>query len=86
MSNNNTFVSHEIINGFCSKSRSLVTYKAILEYNPTAKIPAKMTLTLEFNPFVYPIPETHVIKGENITDIYIKLIRFLKKQELVLKN
>lgn len=74
------FESKENIHGIVPRANDWVEYTCILKVNDGGKMP--VSLEMKFvppHPFAVNIPLEHSIKAESISDLYWKVVKFLRK-------
>jgi len=80
------YQSKEQILGVIPKVREWIEYKAVLTIKDGGKDP--VTLKMIFvhpQPLAFDMPERRVIKGPSITQVYAKLVKFLRGYGLELR-
>ncbi len=84
---NVVFESNEEIYGIVPKAYDWVHYKSILKVKDGGKYPVSLEMTfVPPHPFAFNMPESHSIKGTNITDVYVKVVRFFTKFGIAFRN
>jgi hypothetical protein len=84
---NVVFESNEEIYGIVHKAYDWVHYKSILKVKDGGKYPVSLEMIfVPPHPFAFNMPESHSIKGTSITDVYVKVVRFLNKLGIAFRN
>jgi hypothetical protein len=77
---NIAFQSDEKIFGYLPKDREWIQYLCQLTVKVKGKSPVVLDMELVSNqPPWFDIPIKHQIKGANVTDIYVKVAKLLKR-------
>ena len=81
------FESDEEIYGIVPKAHDWVHYKSILRVKDGGKYPVSLNMTfVPPHPFAFNMPESLSIKGASITDVYVKVVKFLNKFGIEFRN
>ena len=74
------YESSEQIEAFYSRSKERIEYRGLLRVRSSGGMPVSLELSfVPPYPFSCDVPETHMIKGRSITEVYAKLVRFFRK-------
>jgi hypothetical protein len=81
------FESTEEIYGVVPRAYDCVHYKSILKIKDGGKTPVSLEMTfVPPHPFAFNMPDSHLIKGTSITDVYVKVVRFFNKFGIEFRN
>jgi hypothetical protein len=76
--------SVEDIEAVFPRSRERIAYRGLLRVLDSTASPVRLELTfIPPHPFCCNMPQSHSIKGKSITDVYVKLTRFLRRSGFV---
>ena len=73
------YESTERIEAVFPRSKERITYEGMLRVRDSGAAP--VSLDLKFippHPFVRNMPESHSIRGKSVTEVYMKLVKFLR--------
>ena len=74
------FESAEEIYGVIPRANDWVHYSSTLKIKDGGKLPVSLDMTfVPPHPFAFNMPEQHSIKAANITDAYVKVVKFFNK-------
>ena len=74
------FESTEDIRGRLTRGGEWIAYTGLLRIKDSEKNPVSLDLTfVPPHPLAYDMPTKQSLRGESITHVYAKLIRFLRK-------
>jgi hypothetical protein len=74
------YESVEHIEAVFPRSRERITYQGLLRVSDSGASPVRLELKfVPPHPFCCNMPESHSIRGESVTDVYVKLTRFLRR-------
>mgnify|MGYP006899604941 CR=1 FL=1 len=74
------YESVERIAGVSPRSKEWIEYKGTLQVFAAGAAPVHLQLTfVPPHPFLCNMPETHSIRGKSLTEVYVKLVRFLRR-------
>jgi hypothetical protein len=86
MDKNILFQSNEKIFGYLPKDREWVQYECELTVKAKGKTPVVLEMVfIPPHPPWFELPESHRIKSESITDVYVKVAKFLRKYGIEFK-
>ena len=74
------FESVEHIEAVFPRSKERIVYKGLLQMLDSGSSPVRLELTfVPPHPFCCNMPESHSIRGKSVTEVYVKLTRFLRR-------
>ena len=74
------YESRERIEAVFPRSRERVVYGGLLQILDSGTEPVRLQLSfLPPHPFCCNMPESHSIRGKSVTEVYVKLTRFLRE-------
>ena len=72
--------SVESIEAVFPRSKEWITYRGRLQVLDSGSAPVRLELSfVPPHPFCCNMPEHHSIKGKSVTEVYVKLTRFLRR-------
>lgn len=72
--------SVENIEAVLPRSKERIAYRGLLRVMESGASPVRLKLSfVPPHPFCYNMPESHSIRGKSVTDVYVKLARFLRR-------
>ncbi len=72
------YQSKEIIHGRHTRSKEWIEYSAVVTIKDSGKQPVSIEMTFDsYPPFAIELPDHH--KAENLTEVYGKVVKFLKR-------
>ena len=81
------FESTEEIYGVVPKAYDRVHYMGILKIKDGGKAPVTLEMTfIPPHPYAFNMPDSHLIRGTSITDVYVKVVRFFNKFGIEFRN
>ena len=74
------YESVENIEAVFPRSKERIAYRGRLQVLDSGALPVRLELTfVPPHPFCCNMPESHSIRGKSVTEIYVKLTRFLRQ-------
>lgn len=74
------YKSVEQIDAVFRRGKERITYRGLLQILDAGAWPVRMELTfVPPHPFCGNLPESHSIRGKNVTEVFVKLTRFLRR-------
>ena len=74
------FESVENIEAVFPRGKERITYRGRLQVLDSGASPVRLELSfVPPHPFVCNMPESHSIRGKSVTEVYVKLTRFLRR-------
>jgi hypothetical protein len=74
------YKSVEDIEARCPLSKEWIRYRGVLQVSDSGTSPVKLDLKFEPpHPFHRNMPESHSLKGKSVTEVYVKLTKFLRR-------
>jgi hypothetical protein len=81
------YESEESITGQLPRTKEWIEYRGELKIRNGGKKPVSIDMTfVPPHPFAFEMPETYSIRAESVTDAYVKVIRFLERNGVVLRR
>lgn len=72
--------SVEIIEAVFPRGKERINYRGLLKVLDSGASPVRLELSfVPPHPFLCNMPESHSIRGTSVTEVYVKLTRFLRK-------
>lgn len=72
--------SVENIEAVFPRGRERIAYRGLLRVLDSGASPVRLELTfVPPHPFCCNMPESHSIQGKSVTEVYVKLARFLRR-------
>ncbi len=73
------YESEEIIHAKEMPRGEWIEYSAVIKIRDRGKQPVSIDMTFDsVQPFAIELPATHKIRAENLTQAYVKVVKFLK--------
>jgi hypothetical protein len=86
MDKNILFKTKEKIYGYLPRDKEWIRYEGELTVKAKGKSPVVLDMTfIPPHPPWFELPEIHQIKGENVTDVYTKVVKFFRKYGIEFK-
>ena len=80
------YESKECISGYVHPTKEWIEYSGILTIKDGGKQPVTLEMTfIPPHPYYCNMPLQHSIKAKSVTDIYLKVMKYLKKYNAELK-
>lgn len=74
------FESVENIEAVFPRGKERITYRGRLQVLDSGASPVRLELSfVPPHPFCFNLPESHSIRGKSVTEVYVKLTRFLRR-------
>jgi len=74
------YESVENIEAVFPRSRERIAYRGLLRVLDSGVSPVRLELKfVPPHPFICNMPESHSIRGKSVTEVYVKLTRFLRR-------
>ena len=74
------YESSEQIEAVFSRAKERIEYRGLLRIRSSGVTPVSLELSfVPPYPFSCDVPETHIVKGRSVTEVYSKLVRFFRK-------
>ena len=74
------YESVECIEAVFPRSRESIAYEGRLQVMDSGVSPVRLELKfIPPHPFCMNMPESHSIRGKSVTEVYVKLTRFLRR-------
>ena len=78
------FKSVEVVEASVPRAKEHIEYRCLLQVLESGATPVRMDWTLvPPQPFCFDMPEKHSIRGKSVTEVYVKLARFLRRHGCV---
>jgi hypothetical protein len=72
--------STEYIEAVFLRSKERIAYRGLLRVTDSKEAPVRLQLTfVPPHPFCRNMPESHSIGGKSVTEVYVKLTKFLRR-------
>jgi hypothetical protein len=72
--------SVEQIEAVFARSKERIIYRGLLQVLDSGTLPVRLELSfVPPHPFCCNMPERHSIRGKSVTEVYVKLTRFLRR-------
>ena len=74
------FQSVEHIEAVFPRSKERIAYRGLLQVLDSGASPVRLELTfVPPHPYCCNMPESHSLRGKSVTEVYVKMTRFLRR-------